>query len=106
MLEVMGTTPQDVQARADRHASAAASGIAASLRQAGFAAEGETGEGDPKVEIVEQATRWGADLIVVGSETERRFRRVLLGSVAAAVVKNASCSVLVLRVPKPEIRDT
>ena len=54
-------------------------------------------EGIPKDAIVEEAQSWGADLIVLGSHGYGRVRRVMLGSVAAAVVANAPCSVQVVR---------
>ena len=54
-------------------------------------------EGIPKDAIVEEAHSWGADLIVLGSHGYGRVRRVVLGSVAAAVVANAPCSVQVVR---------
>jgi nucleotide-binding universal stress UspA family protein len=97
MLEVMGTTVDDVQLKADLQAEAGVSSVVADLRQAGFAAEEEIADGDPAVEIAERAKRWGADLIVVGAEREGRIKQALLGSVATAVVKNASCNVLVIR---------
>jgi nucleotide-binding universal stress UspA family protein len=54
-------------------------------------------EGIPKDAIVEEAKSWGADLIVLGSHGYSRARRVVLGSVAAAVVATAPCSVQVVR---------
>jgi len=54
-------------------------------------------EGSPKDMIVEEAQDWGADLIVLGSHGYGRVRRVLLGSVASAVVVEAPCSVQVAR---------
>jgi nucleotide-binding universal stress UspA family protein len=54
-------------------------------------------EGIPKDAIVEEAKSLGADLIVLGSHGYGRVRRVVLGSVAAAVVANAPCSVQVVR---------
>jgi nucleotide-binding universal stress UspA family protein len=54
-------------------------------------------EGSPKDVIVEEAREWGADLIVVGSHGYGRLRRMVLGSVAGAVVANAPCSVQVVR---------
>ena len=54
-------------------------------------------EGNPKDVIVEEARTWNADLIVLGSHGYGRFRRMMLGSVAGAVVANAPCSVQVAR---------
>jgi nucleotide-binding universal stress UspA family protein len=54
-------------------------------------------EGIPNDAIVEEAQNWGADLIVLGSHGYGRVRRVVLGSVAAAVVAKAPCSVQVVR---------
>ena len=54
-------------------------------------------EGTPKEVIVEEAAAWGATRIVLGSHGHGRFRRMMLGSVAGAVVANAPCSVEVVR---------
>jgi nucleotide-binding universal stress UspA family protein len=54
-------------------------------------------EGIPHDAIVEEAQEWGADLIVLGSHGHGRVRRVILGSVAGAVVAKAPCSVQVVR---------
>jgi nucleotide-binding universal stress UspA family protein len=54
-------------------------------------------EGVPKDVIVEEAREWDADLIVVGSHGYGRVKRLVLGSVAAAVVASAPCSVQVVR---------
>jgi nucleotide-binding universal stress UspA family protein len=55
--------------------------------------------GSAKDVILEEAQRWAADLIVVGSHGRRGFRRFLLGSVSEAVAMNAHCSVVVVRAP-------
>jgi hypothetical protein len=47
--------------------------------------------------ILDEAERWGADLIVVGSHGYRAWERFLLGSVSQAVVSHAKCSVAVVR---------
>ena len=54
-------------------------------------------EGIPKDVIVEEAREWGADLIVLGSHGYGFVKRLVLGSVAAAVVASAPCSVQVVR---------
>ncbi len=47
--------------------------------------------------IIEEAERWGADLIIVGSQGRGFWGRMLLGSVSNAVVRHSPCSVLVVR---------
>jgi nucleotide-binding universal stress UspA family protein len=54
-------------------------------------------EGDPKHLIVSEAESWGADCVFVGSTGLSRFERLILGSVSAAVVPRAPCSVEVVR---------
>ena len=54
-------------------------------------------EGVPKDTILQTANDWHADLIVLGSHGYGRLRRLILGSVASAVVANAPCSVQVAR---------
>jgi nucleotide-binding universal stress UspA family protein len=61
----------------------------------------KTLEGAPGRVIVQEASDWKADVIVVGSHGYGLVKRMLLGSVAGAVVANAPCSVYVLRSRKP-----
>ena len=56
-------------------------------------------EGLPKDAIVNEAERWGADLVVVGSHGYGPIRRFFLGSVSLFVTHHAPCSVLVVRQP-------
>lgn len=51
-------------------------------------------------EILREAERTGADLIVVGSRGRGPLAAMLLGSVAAEVVDGAACPVLVARLPR------
>lgn len=51
-------------------------------------------EGDPTVRIVEYATEWRADLIVLGTHGRTGFERLLLGSVTEKVLRKAPCPVL------------
>ena len=53
--------------------------------------------GSPEQAIVEEAERWGADLIITGSHGHGFWKRALLGSVSTAIVHYAPCSVLVVR---------
>jgi nucleotide-binding universal stress UspA family protein len=56
-------------------------------------------QGDPRVEIVDEAEAWGADLVIVGSHGRTGVKRWLMGSVAEYVVRHAPCSVEVARAP-------
>jgi nucleotide-binding universal stress UspA family protein len=60
---------------------------------------GEAIEGTPGQAIVEEAERWGADLIVMGSRGLGTWNRLLLGSVSSNVVHHAKCSVEIVRRP-------
>lgn len=47
--------------------------------------------------IVEDARRWDADLIVIGTHGRRGLSKLLLGSVADGVVRTSGASVLLIR---------
>jgi len=59
--------------------------------------EYRTSEGSAETEIVRMADAIGADLIAMGTHGRTGLRRLLAGSVAAAVLVKAHCSVLALR---------
>ena len=61
----------------------------------------EAPTGSPRRVIVEEAEKWGADLIVVGSHGYRTWERMLLGSVSQTVAAHAECSVEIVRCRKP-----
>ncbi|MDE3110075.1 MAG: universal stress protein [Acidobacteriota bacterium] len=72
--------------------------VAAQLRNAGFKAQPVVAKGDIRESIVDTAEQWPADLIVVGSHGHGGpLRRILLGSVAEFVARQAPCSVLIAR---------
>lgn len=58
--------------------------------------------GSAKSAILDEATSWKPDLIVVGSHGYPTWERLLLGSVSQAVVSHAKCSVEVVRLPEPK----
>jgi nucleotide-binding universal stress UspA family protein len=70
---------------------------AATCRASGHAAEVLWREGDPGPQVILAATHTHADLIILGSSGRSGVKRLLLGSVAEKVVRNASCNVLVVR---------
>jgi nucleotide-binding universal stress UspA family protein len=57
-------------------------------------------EGDPAAEIVRYGRDAGMDLIVMGTHGRTGLERLLMGSVAEKVLRDASCSVLVVKLPK------
>ncbi|MEI9937551.1 MAG: universal stress protein [Pseudomonadota bacterium] len=54
-------------------------------------------EGDPAAQLVLVAEQEKVDLIVLGASGRTGMTRLVLGSVAESVVKNATCNVLVVR---------
>jgi nucleotide-binding universal stress UspA family protein len=72
----------------------------AAVRQAGMTAEQRLlearGERIASV-IIEEARRWPADLIVIGTHGRSGFSRILFGSVAEGVVRTAHIPVLLVR---------
>lgn len=82
-----------------RHAKQYARAGAELLRSAGLNAESNIlmpRHSDAR-EIVEEAERWPANLIVLGSHGRHGLNRIRLGSVSEYVVQNAPCSVEVIR---------
>ena len=73
--------------------------IANELRGAGFKVETAVEVGDIREKIIDRASDWGADLIVVGSHGRSGIQRFLLGSVAEFVARHAKCSVEIVRTP-------
>ena len=57
-------------------------------------------QGDPAGEIVRFGRDTGIDLIVMGTHGRTGLERLLLGSVAEKVLRDAPCSVLVDKLPK------
>ena len=55
--------------------------------------------------IIEEARRWPADLIVIGTHGRSGFSRVLFGSVAEGVVRTSHIPVLLIRGDKSQARD-
>jgi nucleotide-binding universal stress UspA family protein len=72
---------------------------AAPARAAGLKPQLLLLEGDPAEEILRQARKGAADLIVMGTHGRRGLDRLMLGSVARRVVQRAGCAVLTI--PRP-----
>jgi nucleotide-binding universal stress UspA family protein len=63
--------------------------------------------GDAPTEIVRYGREAGCDLIVIGTHGRTGVERQVMGSVAEKVLRDAACSVLVVKLPKarpPSVR--
>jgi len=97
-LEMTEIENQNVAALEDAKKYAAAG--AEILRKAGLETVAETPfpkDSDGR-EIVSEAERWHADIVVIGSHGRRGFDRMTMGSVSEHVALHAHCSVEVTRV--------
>lgn len=58
-------------------------------------------EGDPVDEVLAEAKSRAVDLIIMGTRGRRGVGRLVMGSVAEAVLRRAPCPVLVVKEPMP-----
>jgi nucleotide-binding universal stress UspA family protein len=82
----MGAHAEDVVERARAHGGFAADSVSVAIVEA-----------EPARGIIEEASRSGADAIVMGSHGRRGLQRLFLGSVAEHVLRNSPIPVLVVR---------
>lgn len=82
----MWTRAEEIVARAARK-----------LEDAGFSVTTAVVEGDPRTDLIDAASEWHADLIMVGSHGRTGLSRLLMGSVSDAVASHAPCSVQIVR---------
>jgi nucleotide-binding universal stress UspA family protein len=88
---------KDLWRETEQQAEAMVKKTAERLRAKGFKVTTAVEKGDPKSRIIAVASKWNADLIVLGSHGRRGVERFLMGSVAEYVTRYASCSVAVVR---------
>jgi nucleotide-binding universal stress UspA family protein len=62
-------------------------------------------KGDAATEIVRVAEETKADVIVIGSHGRTGLARLMLGSVAEKVMRNAPCPVVTVRVPLSQLEE-
>ena len=67
------------------------------LSATGIPVYGATPLGDPRGVILDEASEWNADLIILGSHGLHGLEHFLIGSVAESVAAYAKCSVEVVR---------
>lgn len=79
-----------------RHTAEKLEGDAAELRSLGFQVQPMSLTGRVEDELLTTVHREHVDLIVVGTQADRGFERLLFGSDAEALLRNAGCPVLVI----------
>ena len=89
-----GTIPHD---RLHRDALASLERVSAPYRRTNTVGRHIAVMGDPARTILQTAEELGVDLVVVGSHGRRGIKRLLAGSVAESVMREARCPVLVAR---------
>ncbi len=98
---------EDLNTAALKDAKRYAQAGAEVLSKAGLEATAETPlpiDSDAR-EIVKEAEKWKAQMVVLGSHGRRGFDRVTMGSVSEHVALHAPCSVEVIRVPLDLLRN-
>jgi nucleotide-binding universal stress UspA family protein len=79
------------------HAESLQQKLESELSETGLTVSSLISQVDPKHALLQEAEKWNADSIFIGSRGVSRFKRFLLGSVSSAVVARAHCSVEVVR---------
>jgi nucleotide-binding universal stress UspA family protein len=99
-----GGNLEETQRQITSQAARLTAEVAKTVQASGLTAETAVRDGDPRSVIIDEATEWDADLIVVGSHGYTGIKRLLLGSIAQSVVSHAPCSVEVVRQKRTEER--
>jgi len=73
--------------------------LSGKLRQSGVDAQAMLLKGDAAELILEQAENLDVDMIVMGSHGHGLLRKILIGSVTEAVLRDALCNVLIVPAP-------
>lgn len=61
--------------------------------------------GIPGKEVVDYATKWPADMIILGAHEQSNFERMLLGSVSTYIAEHSPCSFSIVRIANDEVLD-
>lgn len=93
------STYDQLNEQLSRQSDAMVSRVAESLATTELPVETAVRQGPAGSAIVDEAARWKADLIVMGSRGQSGIKRWVLGSVAHFVVGHAPCSVEVVKPP-------
>lgn len=102
-LEGTGFSMVDVVAARLKDADEYLAVVAADLRAHGVRVTTETRHGEPVTELVAAARDTRAGLIAMTTHARSEFGRLLFGSVATAVLRQAEIPVLMIRLTKRQV---
>ena len=94
-----------VEREREKQAGELVQNVCSKLGKAGFRNSKIVLRGDARAAILDHASEWNPDLIVVGSYGLKGLNRLLMGSVSDAVARHAACSVQIVRVRRGTKRD-
>lgn len=95
----LGGYSLEVDQQIEQSRAAALDAVVERLRAPGGSVDGRLVRGRPASVIVDEARRFDADLVIVGSRGHGAIASLVLGSVSGEVVDHAPCPVLVARGP-------
>jgi nucleotide-binding universal stress UspA family protein len=96
-IVLASATVEEIRQRQAQEAEQLTRQAADRIAAPGLSVETAVRDGDPRTAIVDVADEWQADLIMLGSHGRTGLKRLVMGSVAQAVVGHAHCSVEVVR---------
>ena len=102
-LEGTGPFMVDVVATRLEEAREYLAGVAANLRKRGVRVMIEARTGEPVTQLVAAEQEPGADLIAMTTHGRSGFGRLLFGSVAEAVLRQAKVPVLIMRLTERQV---
>jgi universal stress protein A len=99
VVEAQPAAPAEVTLEILQRANIAMEGLVASEQSSleGLTVSTEVGSGLAFREIADKAREWRADLVSLGSKGHNLLEELVVGGTAEAVLKEAPCSVLVVR---------
>ncbi len=95
-FQILALTPNEIADRMETEAIKKLSNMIGQIKET-LETKKAVRHGKASVKIIEMAREMKADLIVMGSHGRTGLSHVVIGSVAEAVVRHASCPVLVTR---------
>ena len=96
-----GTTWERLEARARRDADRRLTRLIAAAHRRGARVSGRVLTGLPAEAIVDAARAMRASILVIGTHGRTGLARAAMGSVAARVLRSATCPVLTVRAARP-----